>query len=260
MSGEKVMMPFRWRVYGIGVIALGMTCLVFGDFDPGQSAPHGFPTQTTLAYTAGAFMIIAGAAVEWFRTIAWGAAALAVYYTLFVVVQMNGRLLLTDYGVYGTHEEIALQLVLAAGGLIVYVTSARNAGKIDAALAARLMRLGRLAFGGCAGMGRSAFCLYELHRPAGAKMAAADARVLGLYDRSLFRRGGGCDPDRRAAPLASILLTVIIACFGVLANGRALLADPSSHFNWAECALNLALVGAAWVQADSLTRPRNWLG
>jgi hypothetical protein len=35
-----------------------------------------------------------------------------------------------------------------------------------------------------------------------------------------------------------------------------LLADPSSHMNWAEGALNLTVLGAAWVVADSLARPR----
>jgi hypothetical protein len=33
-----------------------------------------------------------------------------------------------------------------------------------------------------------------------------------------------------------------------------LLADPSSHANWSESALNIALIGAAWVVADSLGR------
>jgi hypothetical protein len=31
-----------------------------------------------------------------------------------------------------------------------------------------------------------------------------------------------------------------------------LLTDPSSHTNWSESALNIALIGAAWVVADSL--------
>jgi hypothetical protein len=57
------------------------------------------------------------------------------------------------------------------------------------------------------------------------------------------------------ARLAAILLTAMIATFGVLANGRVLLANPSSHFNWTESALNLALIGAAWVVTDSLARP-----
>ena len=61
-------------------MAMGMTCLVFGDFNPGQTVPEHFPARTALAYAAGLFLVVAGAAVEWRRTAAWGAAALTIYY------------------------------------------------------------------------------------------------------------------------------------------------------------------------------------
>jgi len=32
-------MALGWRVYGIGVMAMGLVCLAFGDFDPGQPVP-----------------------------------------------------------------------------------------------------------------------------------------------------------------------------------------------------------------------------
>ncbi len=56
------------------------------------------------------------------------------------------------------------------------------------------------------------------------------------------------------ARLAAILLTAMLPSFGLLANGRILLADHSSHWNWTDSAVNLAVTGAAWVVADSLTR------
>jgi hypothetical protein len=46
------------------------------------------------------------------------------------------------------------------------------------------------------------------------------------------------------------------ASFTVLVHAPMLLADPSSHFIWSENALNLVLIGVAWVVADSLARPR----
>jgi hypothetical protein len=107
MTAEKTTMAFGWRVYGLGVMAVGMDCLAFGDFDPGQPVSKHFPARTALAYFAGAFMVVAAAAVVWRRTAAWGAAALTVYYALFVVILMNGRLLLTHYAVFVTYENIA---------------------------------------------------------------------------------------------------------------------------------------------------------
>jgi hypothetical protein len=137
MAAEKTRTAFGWRVYGLGVMAVGMASLAFGDFDPGQPMPEKFPARTALAYAAGVFMVFAAVAVEWRRTAAWGAAELTVYYTLFVVILMNGRLLLTDYAVFVTYENIAMQLAIAAGGLIVYAATAKIDG-IDAALSARL--------------------------------------------------------------------------------------------------------------------------
>jgi len=56
------------------------------------------------------------------------------------------------------------------------------------------------------------------------------------------------------ARLAAFLLTAMLASFALLVPGPMLRADPSSHTNWSENALNLAVLGAAWVVADSLSR------
>ena len=127
-------MALGWRVYGLGVMAMGLVCLAWGKFDPGQPAPKDLPDRTVLAYAAAVFMFIAGAAIEWRRTAALGAAALAAYYALIVVVLMNGRVVLAHYGEFGAYSGLAEQLAIAAGGLIVYAGNA----KIDAVLAARL--------------------------------------------------------------------------------------------------------------------------
>jgi hypothetical protein len=42
------------------------------------------------------------------------------------------------------------------------------------------------------------------------------------------------------------------ASFTLLVHGPMLIADPASHFIWTENAVNLALIGVAWVVADSL--------
>src|SRR6478736_10280791 len=139
-------MAFGWRVYGLGVIALGLVSLAWGDFDPGQPVPKGFPDRSALAYAAAVFMLVAGAAVEWRRTAAWGAAALTAYYALVVVILMQGRVLLAHYAEFGSYSGAAEQLAIASAGLIVYAANA----KIDAARAASLTRLGQLALGVCA--------------------------------------------------------------------------------------------------------------
>jgi len=56
--------------------------------------------------------------------------------------------------------------------------------------------------------------------------------------------------------LAAILLTAMYASFGLLVHAPMLLSDRFSHSIWSENALNLALLGVAWVVADSLAGPR----
>src|SRR5271156_3409282 len=124
MPTEKAVTAVGRHIYALGVMAIATCSLAFGTFDPGQPVPEHFPARTALAYAACSFMLLAAAAVNWRRTAPWAAAALTIYYAIFVVVLMNGRLLLTDYAVYVTYENIAMQLAIAAGALLIYATTA----------------------------------------------------------------------------------------------------------------------------------------
>jgi uncharacterized membrane protein YphA (DoxX/SURF4 family) len=253
MTAGNMTVALGWRVYGLGVMALGLACLAFGAFDPGQPVPANFPARTLLAYACGAFMVVAAAAVEWRRTAPWGAAAVTVYYTFFVVILMNGRLLLRGYAVFGTYENIAEQLAIAAGGLIVYAGAAR----IDAALAARLTRLGRLAFGVCALIfGGAHFVYMNLTAPLVPKWLPPTQEFWGYATGVGFIAAGVAILTGVQARLAAILLTAMLVSFALLVHEPMLLADHSTHMNWTESAENLAVIGAAWVVADSLARPR----
>jgi uncharacterized membrane protein len=253
MTAEKATRAFGWRVYGLGVMALGMVCLAWGSFDPGQPVPKDFPDRTVLAYAAAVFIVLAGAAVEWRRTAAWGAAALAVYYTLIVVILMNGRVVLANFKEFGSYSGAAEQLAIAAGGLIVYVANA----DIDAVLAARLTRAGQAAFGICALLfGGAHFFYLNLTVPLVPKWLPP-SQVFWAYATGLAHIAAGLAILTGVrAYLAAILLTVMYASFTALVHTPMLLADPSSHGNWSESAENLALIGVAWVVADSLARRR----
>jgi uncharacterized membrane protein YphA (DoxX/SURF4 family) len=251
MTAEKTTMG--WRVYGLGVMALAMLCLAWGTFDPGQPVPKSFPDRTALAYAAATFMLVAGAAVEWRRTAAWGAAALAAYYALIVVIVMNGRLVLAHYAVYGTYEGVAEQLAIAAGGLIVYAANA----KIDPALAARLTRIGQIAFGICALVfGGAHFFYMDLTAPLVPKWLPPNQEFWAYATGIGHIAAGIAILTGVQARLAAIALTAMYASFTLLVHGPMLLADPSNHFFWTENAENLALIGVAWIVADSLARPR----
>jgi uncharacterized membrane protein YphA (DoxX/SURF4 family) len=215
--------------------------------------PKAFPDRTALAYAVAAFMLMAGAAVEWRRTAAWGAAALTAYYALIVVILMYGHVMLTHYAEFLTYEGVAIQLAIAAGGLIVYAANAN----IDAALAARLTRLGQLAFGVCALIfGGAHFVYMNLTAPLVPKWLPPAPEFWAYATGVGHIAAGVAILTGVQARLAAILLTAMFASFTPLVHVPMLLADPSSHWIWSENAVNLALTGAAWVVADSLARPR----
>jgi uncharacterized membrane protein len=249
MGAERTAIGFGWRVYGLGIIGMALVSLAWGDFDPGQPVPKGFPDRTALAYAVAAFMAVAGAAVMWRRTASWGAAALTAYYALIVVILMNGRVVLANYAEYGAYSGTAEQLAIAAGGLTVYAATAN----IDAALAARLTRLGQLAFGVCALLfGGAHFFYMNLTAPLVPKFLPLGQEFWAYATGLAHIAAGLAILSGVQARLAAILLTVMFASFTPLVHVPMLLADPSSRENWSENALNLALTGVAWVVADSL--------
>ena len=250
----RTSMAYGWRVWGLGIIALGAVCLAFGDFHPGQPVPKAFPARTQLAYAVAVFMLVAGAAVEWRRTLPLAAAAITAYWALVVVVLMNGRVWLAHYAEFLPYESTAIQLAITTGGLIVYANSA----SLDPTLTARLTRIGQLAFGVCALVFGTAHFLYmNLTAPLVPKWLPP-SQEFWAYATGIFHIAGGIAILTGVkARLAAILLTVMFALFSVMVHIPMAIADPSNHWIWNENAVNIALIGAAWVVADSLVRARH---
>jgi uncharacterized membrane protein YphA (DoxX/SURF4 family) len=249
VAAKKTTMVFGWRIYGLGAVALGTVCLALGDFHPGQPVPKDFPGRDALAGIAAAFMFVAGIAIEWRRTLPWAAAALTTYFALVVVVLMNGRLLLAHYAEFLPYESTAIELAIAAGGLIVYADSAT----IDAALAARLVRAARFAFGLCALVfGTAHFAYMNLTAPLVPKWLPPTQEFWACATGVAHIAAGIAILTGVQARLAAILLTIMFVSFTAFVHVPMLVATPSSHWVWNENAVNIALIGAAWVVADSL--------
>jgi uncharacterized membrane protein len=248
MTAKKTAITMGSNVYSLGILALALLGLVWGDFLPGQPVTEAFPDRTVLAYAAAAFLLVAAAAIQWRRTAAWGAGALTAYYTLIVVIVMNGRLWLKQYAGYGIYEDLAEQVAIAAAGLVVYATYA----DLDAVLAARLKRTGQIVLGVCAIVwGGAHFVYMNLTAPLVPKWLPPSQVFWGYATGVFFVLAGAALITGVQGRLASILLTAMLATFAVLVHTPILIADHKSRFNWSESAINLALIGAAWVVADS---------
>jgi uncharacterized membrane protein YphA (DoxX/SURF4 family) len=253
MSAERTTTGIGWRVYGVGILALGAVCLAFGDFHPGQPVPKDFPARTLLAYVAAVFMLVYGAAIEWRRTRTQAAAALALYFGLVVVVLMNGAVLLAHVAEFLPYESLAIQLAIAMGALIVYARTA----PLDVARAANLARAARLAFGACLLVfGTAHFEYMNLTAPLVPTWLPPTQEFWAYATGIAHIAAGVAILTGVQARLAAVLLTVMFTSFTVLVHLPMLVATPSNHWIWNENAVNLALIGAAWVVADSLARSK----
>ncbi len=240
-----------WRVYGVGVVLLALVGLALGDFLPGQPAPKSLPDRSLFAWVANGFMLLSGLAIQWRRATAYAAALLATYYILFVVVLMNGRVVLAHPATVGAYSGTAEQLAIAAGGLIVCATSAR----MDATLAIRLISIGQVVFGVCALLfGAAHFAYMGLTVPLVPKWLPPNPQFWAMATGFFHIAAGLAILTGVRARLAAVLLTVMFAAFTPLVHLPMLFADPTSQTNWSENALNVGLMGAAWVVADSLAR------
>jgi uncharacterized membrane protein YphA (DoxX/SURF4 family) len=243
------MTSLGYRVYGLAALALGVVGLVWGDFAlVWQPVAAGIPGRTALAYATGAILAAAGAALNVRRTAAYGAATLTALYALGVVL-LHVPLVVAHPLNVSPYAGVAEQLALVAGGLIAFASLA----DIDTVTAARLTRIGWIAFGLCCLMFGAVHFKYE------ADTAAMVPKYLPL-DQVFWARATGAAHIAAAlailsgvrARLAAILLTAMFATFAILVHAPLLLAHPESHVAWVMNAINLALTGAAWIVADSL--------
>jgi uncharacterized membrane protein len=240
-----------WRVYGLGIVALSVIGFVWGDFVSGQPVPKWFPERTALAYAAALFMLVAGAGMEWRKTVRWAAAALAAYYGLVVLLLMNGRVIFANYAVFGAYSGAAEPLAIAAGSLIVYAASA----DMDAGLAARLTRLAQLAFGVCAVLfGVAHFVYMNYTAPLVPKWLPPSGEFWGYATGVFHIAAGVAILTGVQARLAAILAAVMYASFLPLVFVPVLMTETTSAFRWTEAATTIVLTGVAWIVADSLKR------
>jgi uncharacterized membrane protein YphA (DoxX/SURF4 family) len=236
------------RIYGLAAVVLGLMGLVWGDFAVVWQPPNGVPGQNALGYAMAVPPLLAGLAIQWQRGAVLGALALIVLYCLAVIL-LDVPAGIAHASVFVAWYGVAEHLALMAGGLVAYAYCAR----LEPATAERLSKIGCLIFGICLiyfGLAHHFYLAYTVkmvpawlppgqtfwaYATAAGHIAAGIAMLSGVYARTAAR-----------------LLTAMFVVFGILVHAPSIIIDPHTHFNWAENAVNFALIGSAWVIAASI--------
>ncbi len=252
MLSSTVLSNFGHRVYGLGAVALGLVGLAWGDFAAvWQPVQAGVPHREALAYIAAACLLSAGVAIQWRRSAPPGLLVLALLYLVFALLWLPR---VVGYPlIFGTWGGFLEQIALVAAAVVVYASLLPR----DSVGGSRTARVGRLTFGVCVlsfGLGHF-FAIPETAGmvpgwiPPGRTFWAVATGAAHLLAGVSILTGV-------LEVLGSRLLTLMLAAFGALVWAPALYARPHEHFVWAGNAINMALIGAAWVVTDSIAGRR----
>jgi uncharacterized membrane protein YphA (DoxX/SURF4 family) len=235
------------HVYGLGAVALGAVELAFGAFSADWvPVPPALPGYPLLLYGSAGLLILAGLAVQLPRLAAIAALTLAAFFAGWTLILLLPHAL-ADPATWVSWQSVAENVAMALGGMLAFGLA------LDEAKGRSIARAARLAFGLCLSVFGISHFVYAGFTAALVAAWLPPSQIFWTYATGAAQLAAGLAMlSGVRARLAAILLTIMYAGFGLLVHLPAILAAPSSHEAWAENALNLLLVGAAWSLADWL--------
>jgi uncharacterized membrane protein len=245
------------RVYGLAAVAMGIAGLLWGDFSAGWiPAPAELPGRMFLAYGAAVLLLAGGLMINVQRFAAWGAivltAVFAAGFIFFDLTQLAVHLSQFDYW-----QSSSEQVALIAGGSIAFASFSELAPETPA----RLQSVCRVSFGLCLLIFGAAHFVFAAFSATFVPAYLPPGQMFWVYLTGVAQIAAGLAISSGVlALLAARLLTLMYVLFGVLVHVPHILAGPGMHGNWTENAVNLALIGVAWIVADSLAMPVNGAG
>lgn len=238
---------FGRHIYGLGAIAFGVITLFWHQISSLGNISH----PEILIYFVGAVELIGGLAIQWQRTVKYGAIALiAVYFifSLFLVPPIiEIPLVYANWGNF--FEEFSIVL----GGVIVLASYIIN----DSERAAKIKRAAYRCFGICV-ISYSLYQLFYLSYTANLvpKWIPPNQMFWAVTTTIAFALAAFAIISGRSAYLASRLLMSMFICFSLFVWLPASLIDPYKLSNWVSNAETLAVAGSVWILADFLSQQK----
>jgi len=238
------------RIYGIAAIMMGVAGLIWGDLATGWlPLPANLAGRTAIADVLSALLLAGGALINWRRR--WGAGVLAALFGFGFLVVDAPRLAM-HLGQFGYWESSAEPLAMATAGLVAFASADEKQASQS------LARVGGIGFAMCLFVFGTAHFIYAAYTASLVPAWLPPGRMFWVYATGLAAIAAGLAfLSGVLDQLAARLLVTMYIVFGVLVHAPNLWADPAKRFNWVEFMVNLALVGAAWIVADSLAKRRS---
>jgi uncharacterized membrane protein len=247
--------------YGVATALTGILNIAWGEFDashqPIKSLLTNVPGQHILAYVAGVWLIAAGFALLWRRSVRIGAAASAIVYLIFVafwLFRYSAGIHALGWRIdvlLGVSFGLGQQLLLVAPAVIIYASSTTSPDsplQARATIAARwMLGLPPIVFGLLHLIGIHVFAsIVPKWIPFGNFWAA----LTGIA----FLLAGVAICSGIKAVLAARLLALMLLLFEGLVEVPPIFVRLHNQPTWGAAVYNLAAIGAYWIFAEFLAR------
>jgi hypothetical protein len=226
------------HLFGASAFAFGVIILASHEYNGWHLPPY-------LAYGLTAALIVGGAAIQFPRAAKFGAilvGAAFLYFALRCVPQI-----FTKPRIYNSWDNFFEQFALLLGAALVF-TRASSAWSGET-----LNRIGRILFSACA----ASFALEQAFYLAPTaslvpKWIPPSQMFWAVATTVFFALAAVALLANRMALLASRLLALMLALFGIIVWVPILFSAPHNYGNWSETAETFAIAGTAWILADLL--------
>jgi len=222
------------HVFGVAALAFGLITLAWLEY-------NGWHQPRYLVYAAAAAQIFGGALIQFRRTAKTGAVVLTPVYLVFALLCVPG--IVAKPQIYNSWGNFFEQFSIMTGSAIVY---ARLSSAWSRWSRETLTRISRILLGICAASFTLEQAIY-LHATTSLvpKWLPPSQKFWAVTTTVLFALAAVALLTNRMALLATRLLTMMLAIFGLLVWIPLLVSDPHNHTNWSETAETFAIAGTA---------------
>ena len=241
-------LPYGRMLFGASAVLFGVVSLMWHDAETWQSVSSiwRMPFGATIGNCLMIAQIAGGIALVYPRTARAASIVLAVVYAIFSLTCIPG--IIKAPKAFGEYDGFFEQFSLFCGAIAVYAVT-----QPDATRKATLTRFARIGFGVCTVSFTLAQIFYlRLTADLVPRWIPPNQMFWAILTTIAFALAAIAMLINVRALLAIRLMTIMLALFGILVWVPRLIAQPGTHFNWSEFALNFLITGAAWLVGEAI--------